>query len=59
LRGVRGLLEFPSCTLWFDEEGVRRGECSDCGECCIYIFLPEFGKKFREEGCPYKEAHGD
>lgn len=48
--------EFPSCSFYF-EEGVRKGECSECGECCMrpYIHLPEFGRKFTEELCPWLE----
>jgi len=46
--------EFPSCTYYF-EDGRRNGYCSWCGECCKrpYLYLPEFGKKFTEEPCPY------
>jgi len=53
--GPGEIREFPSCTFWFDEKGVRHGECSGCGECCLrpYIYLPEFGRKFMEEQCPY------
>jgi hypothetical protein len=48
--------EFPSCTYYW-EDGVRKGECSMCGECCKrpYLYLPEFDKKFTEEPCPYLE----
>ena len=48
--------DFPSCTFYW-EEGVRKGECSMCGECCMrpYLYLPEFAKKFTEECCPYLE----
>ena len=54
--------DFPLCSYKFDENGVRSGECNQCGECCMkpYVYLPEFGKKFRDERCPYlKEIDGD
>lgn len=48
--------EFPSCTYYF-EGGSRKGECSNCGECCMrpYLYFTEFDKKFTEEPCPYLE----
>lgn len=53
--------ENPGCSYHF-ENGIRKGHCNQCGECCRtpYILLPEFGRKFRDESCPYlREEDGN
>lgn len=47
--------EFTECGFWFTPSGIRKGSCNGCGACCIkaYLYLPEYGRKFRDEPCPY------
>lgn len=68
----RQLLSFPNCTYYFVNKigdiltqidlnignGIRKGECNQCGECCIEtsVYLSNIGRKLENERCPYLEA---
>jgi Fe-S-cluster containining protein len=53
---ARNLEDYPECKgFWFDDEGVRHGECLRCGKCCThpYITPPGYSEKYRDTPCPY------
>ena len=45
------------CGYWF-ENGVRRGSCNRCGECCkdVWLYLDGYTEKIRGERCPHLEG---
>lgn len=47
------LKDMPRCSYYF-VNGERRGECNNCGDCCVNIYLPEFNAEFNI--CPYLEV---
>jgi hypothetical protein len=43
------ILDFDECTFYF-EDGVRKGECCGCGQCCIGMPWPEpFGDSKKQD----------
>ena len=48
------LKPYPDCTLYF-KDGILKGECNQCGECCLepWIWPPGYDRKYQDERCPY------